>query len=211
MIEPVVLRRRLLLAVAVVAGLGLAVELLHTRSHGELVELLVAKLSLSYEANVPTWLSSSLLLACAVAACVIARTAPAWSRHWWGIGALAAWMSLDEAVELHEHLGGHLGTGGLLFYDWVIPAAAIVVALVLVFMPFIRALPLATRRRLVVAGAIYVAGALVMELPLGWWTEQRGTDGLGYALIDWVEETLEMVGVVLALVALVAHHQESRR
>lgn len=52
---------------------------------------------------------------------------------------------------------------------------------------------------------------LCLCLCLCWWTEQRGTDGLGYALIDWVEETLEMVGVVLALVALVAHHQESRR
>jgi hypothetical protein len=93
----------------------------------------------------------------------------------------------------------------------VIPAAAIVVALVLVFMPFVRALPPATRRRLVIAGAVYVGGALVMELPLGWWTEQRGTDGLGYALIDWVEETMEMIGVTLALVGLVAHHQEARR
>lgn len=209
--DPLVLRRRLLVAVAVVAALGLAVEVLHTRSHSDLVELLVAKLSLSYEANVPTWLSSSLLLACAVAAGAVARAAPAWSRHWWGMCALAAWMSLDEAVELHEHLGGHFGTDGILYFDWVIPAAAIVVALVLVFWPFIRALAPATRKRLVVAGAIYVGGALVMELPLGWWTEQRGNDGLGYALIDWVEETMEMVGVVLALVALVTHHQETRR
>lgn len=209
--DRVVLRRRLLLAVALVAGLGLAVEGWHAQSHGDLVELLVTKLSLSYEANLPTWFSSSLLLACAVAAgCIAARREP-WHRHWWAMCVLAAWMSLDEAAELHEHLGGHFGTGGVLYFDWVIPAAAIVVALVLGFLPFVRALPAVTRTRLVIAGAIYVTGALVMELPLGWWTEQRGSDGFGYALIDWVEETLELIGVTLALVALVAHHEDTRR
>jgi hypothetical protein len=207
-IEPGVLRRRLLFAVAVVSALGLAIEVAHTRSHSDTMELLVAKLSLSYEANLPTWLSSSLLLACAVAAGAIAAARPAWHRHWWAIGALAAWMSIDEAVELHEHLGGFFDIGGVLYFDWVIPASGIVVALVIAFWPFVRALPAATRTRLVIAAAIYIGGALVMELPLGWWTEQRGNDGFGYALIDWIEETLEMIGVTLALVALVAHRQE---
>ena len=122
---------------------------------------------------------------------------------------LATYMSIDEAVELHEHLGGNLDAGGILYFDWVIPAAVIVTALVIAFVPFIRALPRATRTRLIIAGAIYVGGALVMELPLGWWTEQHGTDGFGYAIIDWVEETLEMVGATLALAALLAHREET--
>jgi hypothetical protein len=44
-----------------------------------------------------------------------------------------------------------------------------------------------------------------MELPLGWWTERFGDDGLGYALIDWVEETLEMTGAAAALLVLLRH------
>jgi hypothetical protein len=201
----------LLVGVAIVAGLGLAIEALHARSHAELVELLLTKLSLSYEGNLPTWFSSSLLLACAVAAGAIASLRPPMHRPWWFIALLAGWMSLDEAAEMHEHLGGHIGTNGLLYYDWVIPAAVIVVALVIAFVPFIRALATTTRRRLVIAGAVYVGGALVMELPLGWWTEQHGTDGFGYALIDWIEETMEMVGAVLALSALLAHREDMRR
>jgi len=204
-------RRRLLVGVAIVAGLGLAIEALHARSHAELVELVLTKLSLSYEGNLPTWFSSSLLLACAVAAGAIAALRPPMHRQWWFIALLAGWMSLDEAAEMHEHLGGHIGTNGLLYYDWVIPAAVIVVALVIAFVPFIRALATTTRRRLVIAGAVYVGGALVMELPLGWWTEQHGTDGFGYALIDWIEETMEMVGAVLALSALLAHREDMRR
>lgn len=205
-----VVRRRLLVGVIVVAGLGLGVEILHTQSHADVVEILVAKLSLSYEGNLPTWFSSSLLLGCAVAAGMIASARGPQHRQWWLITLLAGWMSLDEAAELHEHLGGHIGTNGILYFDWVIPAAAIVAALVLAFVPFIRTLHPATRTRLIIAGAVYVGGALVMELPLGWWTEQHGTDGFGYAIIDWFEETMEMIGAALACSALLAHREETR-
>ena len=46
-------------------------------------------------------------------------------------------------------------------------------------------------------------GRAAMELPLGWWTEQHGSDNLVYALIDHVEEALELVGASLFLAALV--------
>ena len=211
MIDVATLRRRLLYPVAIVAGLGLIAEVWHARSHGAVIEALLPKLSLSYEANLPTWLSSSLLLACAVTAGAIAASRPPWHRHWWGIVGVLAWMSLDEAAELHEHLGGLVGTNGIFYFDWVIPAAGVVGVLAVIYWPFVRALVPATRNRLLVAAAIYVGGALVMELPLGWWTEHHGAEGLGYGLIDWIEETLEMIGATLALVALARHWQETRR
>ncbi len=226
MIDVRALRRWLLAGAGAIAALGLAVELWHARAHDpgpaggeaasstmtlghEVLDELVPRLSLSYEHNVPTWFATILLFACVLAAGAIAREAARWRRHWWGVTAVFAYASLDEATELHEHLGGHLGTGGLLYFDWVIWAVAILGVLAAVFLPFVRALPAATRRRLVVAGAIFVGGAVAMELPLGLWVERAGPDGLGYALIDWVEETLELVGASLALVALVAHRQEA--
>jgi hypothetical protein len=210
-IEVATLRRRLLYGVTFVALLGLTVEVWNARAPGDLVAALLPKLSLSYEANLPTWVSASLLLLCAVTAGAIAAERPAWHRHWWGITLMLSWMSLDEAAEIHEHLGGLIGTGGVLYFDWVIPAAAVVLLVALIYLPFVRALAPATRTRLILAAAIYVGGALVMELPLGWWTEQHGSEGLSYGLIDWVEETMEMIGASLALVAFVAHRQESRR
>ena len=118
------LRRRLLVAVAVVAGLGLAVELWAWRApDGAAIEVLWALLSLSAEGNLPTWAASSLLLCCALTAGAIAtRLAPgtAWRRHWWGVMVGLGFVSLDEIAGLHEQLGGTFGTGGVLYFDWVI-------------------------------------------------------------------------------------------
>jgi len=202
----IALRRWLALGIAVVAGLGLAAEL----GKDALPPELVSHLSLSYEGNVPTWFSSSLLLSCAIAAGAIARGAAAWRRHWWGMAIVFGYASMDEAAEIHEHLGGLVGTHGVLYFDWIIFAAAILIVLSLVFLRFVIALPRATRLGIIIAGAIYIGGAVGGELPLGWWTERFGNDGLGYALIDWVEETLEMIGASLALLALIRHRAEAR-
>lgn len=202
------LRRWLLLGVALVSALGLGVELAHAYHPTPLGEDLLAKLSLSYEGNVPTWFSSSLLLMCAIAAGVIAAARPPMHRHWWGMSFVAGWISLDETAEIHEHLSGHFHTGGVLYFDWVIPAAIVVLALALVYVPFVRKLAPTTRMRLVIAATVYIGGALVMELPLGWITEHSGMENIRYALVDWAEETMEMIGAALAFVALVRHRQE---
>lgn len=208
------LRRWLLVAVAVVAGLGLAVELWSWRApDADALDVLWPLLSLSAEGNLPTWFASSLLLGCAcTAGAIAARLAPAarWRRHWWGIAIALGGVSLDEVAGLHEQLGGTFGTGGILYFDWVLIAGPVVAVLAVLYLPFLRALSSPTRERMLVAAVVFVSGALVMELPLGWWTERAGSDGVGYALIDWVEETLELVGASLALVALVAHHQRTR-
>jgi hypothetical protein len=196
------LARWLFAIVCVTSALGLCVELAH-------IESLVPALSLSYESNVPTWVATILLFSSALAAGTIARDAVLFRRHWWGVAAVFAYASLDEAAELHEHLGGQFDFGGVLYFDWIVWAVVLLVALALVFWPFVRALAPATRKRLVIAGCIYIGGAVVMELPLGWWTDRAGPDSLGYALIDWVEETMELAGASLALLALVKHRQET--
>jgi hypothetical protein len=179
----------------VVSSLGLAAAFLPGSSAS-------AYLSLSYEGNFPTWYASVLLLGFGLLCAGAARRAPADRAHWLGLAILFAFLSLDEATELHEHLAGLVGTGGVLTFDWVVPASVVLLLLGALYLPFLRRLPQRLRTRLLVAAATFVFGALVMELPLGWWVARHGDDGLGYALIDWVEETLELVGSSLAVVAL---------
>jgi hypothetical protein len=199
------LTRSVATATGLVAAGGLAIELIHARSHAPAVEWLVGLLSLSYEQNLPTWYASCLLFSCAVLLTVIVRRAPGDRLRWGLLAAIFYYMSLDETAELHEQLGGTFETGGLLYFDWVIPAALAVAVIGLFYLPFVLRLPEPTRRRIVIAGVLYVGGALLMELPLGYWTERAGSDNLTYAVIDWVEESLELAGASLLLLTLWSH------
>jgi hypothetical protein len=200
------LRRPLWSALYVISVAGLVIEIWFHYRPGTLVEALLPHFSLSYETNLPTWWSSSVLLACAIVSGSIALHPTFGSRRsWWGVACAFAWASLDEAAELHENLGGLFGTGGILYFDWVISASVLLMALALLFWPWLRGLPGATRKHMIIAAFIYFGGALVLELPLGWWTERFGAGSLGYALIDWVEETMEMSGSLLMLLTLLSH------
>lgn len=166
----------------------------------------VSYFSLSYEQNVPTYYSSVLLLLCALLLALIAAGVKKCSErhlgHWRVLAVGFSYMSLDEAVEIHEFAGGLLDLSGVLYFSWVVPAAVVVTVVALAYIPFLRELDRRTRIRFVIAGLVYVGGALVMELPLGYWTEQHGSDSTGYAVIDFVEEALEIIGVSLFVIAL---------
>ena len=208
------IRRALGAALIAVGAAGLTVELLHHGPLPALDEDLVGLFSLSYEGNLPTWYSSALLLACAITLAAIAPSAPAGQARYWALlSGVFGYLSIDEAVGLHEQLNQLVRLGGPFYFGWIIPAGAAVLVLAAVYLGFLRALPGETRRRFLVAGALYVGGALVMEIPLGLWTEAHGDGGLGYALIDFAEESLEMSGASLFLLALLrhaAHHGPTR-
>jgi hypothetical protein len=114
-------------------------------------------------------------------------------------------MSLDEAIELHENLGQIFDLHGVLFFSWVVPAGLVVLALAALYLPFLKHLPRESRWRFVLAGTVYLTGALVLELPLGHWAERHGHDNLTYVLIDWVEESLELVGATYFLLSLASY------
>ena len=206
LLAPHKLRRWLLATAGVLTALGVGAEVVFYTQDARTLEPLVEFLSLSYERNLPTWYASGLLLACAFLLSGIARAATLarapGRHHWWALAGAFTYISLDESVGLHEHLGGLLSLGGVLFFTWVVPAAVIVVLVGLAFLPFLARLPSRRRWQFILAGVVYVGGALAMELPLGWWTEQHGNDNLVYALIDHVEEALELVGASLFLAAL---------
>jgi hypothetical protein len=164
--------------------------------------------SLSYERNVPTWLSGTMHVTSAMLLAVIASRAhqagEPFVRHWWGLSAVFAYVSLDEFVSLHESMNSWFDFDGVLYFGWVIPASVLVSIFVLSYLKFLAHLPAITRFRFVRAGAIFVGGAMGVELALAYWTDLHGSSNLVYALIDWVEETMEMTGAGLFLAANVA-------
>ena len=202
------LRRMLWSVTALVSLLGLLVELVHylrPSFHSVVIPLF----SLSIEGNFPTWYASGLLLGCGLWLAVIAlgvrQSGGPYARRWALLSAGFVFMSLDEAIEIHENLGRIFDLHGVLFFSWVVPAGILVLALGFLYLPFLRHLPRDSCLRFVLAGGLYLTGALVLELPLGHWAERHGHDNLTYVLIDWVEETLELCGATYFLLSLIRY------
>jgi hypothetical protein len=125
---------------------------------------------LEAEANIPTAFSSLALVACAVVAQAIrTRLGPAdRDRAAWGLLAtLFVFLAIDEAAMLHElanGIGTHWGLGGGLLYFGIFIYVPVVVFLALRLFPFwLRQDPHA-RLLLCLGGAIYVFGAVGLEL-----------------------------------------------
>jgi hypothetical protein len=145
-----------------------------------------------------------LLFACSARLATIARAERISHRRSWSVlAAIFAYLSLDEAIQIHEFLAWlPPAQSGLLHFGWVIPGAAITLLIGLAFVPFVRSLASEARWRFLLAGAIYVGGALGMEPLLGWWADTHGDDNLAYGVIDFVEESMELAGASLFLLAL---------
>ena len=201
--------RTLALALFVISGLvcgaGLAVELARYGGRLDPEAWLRSALSLSYEGNLPTWYSSGLLWTAGLGLGLCgARDEGREQARWWMLAALFMLMSLDEAISLHEHLGG-AELHGVLYFSWVVPGALLTAAFAVTYLGFWLRLPRPTRRGFACAFGLYVGGALGMELPLGAWFEAHGDENLGYALLDAVEESLEICGLSVFLVAILRH------
>jgi hypothetical protein len=205
------LRPILFTLMALVVSAGVAVEVAKDAGALSRRHTLLRLLSLSGEFNLPTLYTAAVVFSCALLlALVAAGTQKRGGRfvpHWWVLAAGFLYISIDEIMQLHEALHDvvDVDAKGVLFFRWVIPAAVIVLVVLLSYLRFLLALEPRTRNRFLLAGAIYVGGALGMELPLGWWADQNGIHNLVYGLIDAAEESMEMLGLNLFLLALLDH------
>lgn len=166
---------------------------------------------LSDEGNVPTWYSAATLLLCSLLLALIAtvkrKENDPDTRRWQLLALLFLYLSVDEAACLHELTVKPLQAvlriqGGMLFYAWVIPGATLVAAVGLFYLQFLRRLPAKTRNLFVLAAALFVGGALELELPEGWYAARHGRDNVVLAAIATAQEVLEMTGVAVFLYAL---------
>jgi hypothetical protein len=176
---------------------------------------------LDAEGTMAVWFSSGMLAFAAAVLLFLAvaeRELPGGSpRRWGGLSAVFWYLSLDEAISIHEHLtrpmrailGPRFRLGGVLHHAWVAPAMLAVGVLVAVYVPFLRRLPRPTSRMFVIAGAVFIGGAVGWEV-IGGLVELSGpasTPGrMGTLMVcAALEETMEMAGVVLFIDALLGY------
>jgi hypothetical protein len=168
---------------------------------------------LNGEATIPSWYSSSALLLCAGTLALIAAMKQGRSDSdtwcWFGLAALFAYLSLDEGAGIHELWGKgikhHFAPDGFLRFAWVIPGMAIVLAVGLTFLPFVWKLPRGSRRLFILAGAVFVASGLGVEMISAKHLSVAGTHNFTHSLLITAEEAGEMAGIVIFLYGLLEY------
>lgn len=222
--------RSLVIAIAVLAAAFVVTQTLKVNGYGE--QLGFRRLfNMDGEATLPAWFESTLMLAAAFLLAVIAAHKRAagdrFHLGWWILAAGFLYLSADETAAIHEmsnRAGAALpiATEGLLSAPWVIFGILVVLVVGIGYLRFLANLPPATRWRFIIAGAVFVGGAIVVEMlsarveqaaglhlqPDGW--EGRGDFTLEYMWYVVVEESLEMLGIVLFIDALLRYVQSER-
>lgn len=167
------------------------------------------------EMNVPTLFSSFLLTLSAILLAIIATTHKRLgSSHlpWFGLAFVFLFLAIDETVGIHERIAAPtsqlMHTSGLLHFSWVIPYGIAVAIFCIIYMRFLVNLPRRTMIFFIVSGVTYVSGSLGLEMISAPQYELHGVDGLIYMLIVSCEESLEMLGVVIFIYALLQYITE---
>jgi len=172
--------------------------------HGRLWGL-VRFLYVDEEGNLPTWFQSTGMAISALLLWWIGREARArkqrFAGHWTGLAGVFLLLSIDEAASFHEMLIDPLNQimhiSPLLFCTWVIAGAAFVLVMAVIYAKFMLHLPPTLRWQLLLAAALYLGGAMGMELIGGCWAKRHSIENGIYSFLTHIEEGLEMSGIAV--------------
>ncbi|WP_210463021.1 hypothetical protein [Rufibacter roseolus] len=176
------------------------------------------------ERNIPTYFSAINLLVSAILLFTISRhvknsAKPRHHRKWYLMGCMFAWLSADELFSLHELLvkptRGFLKQSlqqdnlGYLNFAWFVPYLLFFMLVGLYLVKFVLSLPRTTLLRFIGAGAIFIAGAVGMEMIGGDFMADKGSRiSLVYKMFTSVEEVLEMLGIIFFIYSLLKYMEQ---
>jgi hypothetical protein len=123
-----------------------------------------------------------------------------------GLAGIFVYLSADEASFMHELLNPALRPTrllpGPLYFGWVIAGIVVTVVVSALYARFVWRLLPSVRRLFLLAAALYLGGALGVEMVSAAHAFRAGTDNLAYSLWTTVEEALEMAGVAVFVYGL---------
>lgn len=203
-----------LVALLALIGLGHGWALLMIHGVGrDQVFSLVPLLHLDREQNLPTFAAVALLAGCALLLELNRAGEAAERRAGWRLVSLVfGFLALDEFASLHERLDGMIG---LIWPDgsaphglWILPYLVFGVLLAVYGLRWWRRLDGRTRLVAMLAGLLYLGGAVGMEiagvvLALSGETVAGAGASLRADLLVTVEEMAELSGAALFLWALI--------
>jgi hypothetical protein len=177
---------------------------------------LVRLFDMGVEANLPTFFAAfQLLIVSALLAAIGLSRRQAkdrFARHWLFLALIFFLLAADEMSGMHEmsirpirDMAPWLVTG-FFYWAWVIPAAVLVAVVAVTYARFVfRYLPAATRTTTLIGAALFVGGAIGVEMPEARHVQQHGLDNFTYAVFVLIEETLEKAGILVFLSGLLRY------
>ncbi len=169
--------------------------------------------NLDFEHNLPTFFSSMNLLLSSVLLLLISYLTCKENRneykYWLSLSVIFSFLALDEFTIIHEIVGLKVqrafDTEGYFFFAWVIPYSFVVLLLFVVYLKFLMKLPKKTALQFLIAGCMFVMGAMGVEMITANHVYAEGVHNLSYNLLSVVEETLEMTGIIVFIKALLEY------
>lgn len=191
--------KMLWITVGVLLGMHVVLQVLHF----EVVEIpwyFRQIFDVDEEDSFPTWYSASVLLLTSVCLWINARrmrtVKDPMRWHWLGLAIGFLVLSIDEIAGMHETMNS------LTEVSWALPGAVVAAVVGGAYLAFLVRLDRKTAIQFVIGGAIFVGGAVGVELYTERYLENDQLNTLAYNLWNGLEEGMEMVGVLIFLRAL---------
>jgi hypothetical protein len=164
------------------------------------------------EVNFPTYFNAILLFMVAQTFFLMGKSSKRiedrYSRtYWYFLTIIFVFLSIDEFVSIHErfidllpHVFGIGGTGVLRF-AWIIPYGIFVIAFGIYSIPFFLSLEKEYVVKYLIAGAVYISGAMIVEALGGIVFEQNNSIPTFEYILFFVtpEETMEMLPLIYVI------------
>jgi len=180
-------------------------------------EVLDTLFKLTGEFNLPTLFSAGILLFAGILLLLVyaSQKYKPFRLHWLFLGLIFIFLSLDESLMIHESLSRFIRKnieveGSIRYGTWSIPYLIITFLIGLMYLRFVLHLPKLTKLLFISSGFIYVMGAGGLELLEGYLFLEFGEESLLYRIVHWIQEVLEMLGIILFIYATVDYLALSR-
>lgn len=135
---------------------------------------------------------------------------------WLILSVIFLYLSIDEAVQLHERVGviidNNFNLTGYLSWGWVIPYGIMFIVFAAVY--YFKFLPQLSKKiywLFIVSGSIFVMGAIGVEMIGAKNFHSDNFSEVTNAICYSIEEGLEMIGIALFIYALLLYIKEEMR
>lgn len=173
--------------------------------------------TVNLEETIPTWYATILLFVGTMLLAIIAvikwRDNDRFRWHWSILALGFVYLSMDEGAAIHEIFVDPtqqtFNPSGFFAFGWQIVAIPVVIVVGFLFARFILNLPSRTRTWVILSGAVYLGGALIIEGISASLYDINDSVTLIYLATATIEEIFEMLGIVFFIYTLMDYIERS--